>query len=1139
MNDPDSHRHVSDAGCFASDSETDRLIEIQLVGAPGRDGRDGASYHTPPLGAGADGQRGGDASPAVAGQDAGNLSMQLSYRGGSRDSGVVAIDGRLDSPSLRDAVITHDASIGTSGCVFIQAPGGKGGDGGRGGDGQPGSRGSSGRDATRYSSGGDGGPGGDGGDAGNPSDGADGGSGGNVLLTVGREQLGLLMLVKGNLGGGDIGFAGQPGQGGRRGDGGPGGSSCHWTETKSYTDAQGKRQTRIVHHSNPGGSRGRDGRAGASSSYRARDGAQGSAGQLRIEVIGGDRTPQYYGSPFELELVSLDIASEYDLLEPDSLVSLDQIVVRNCGGMPTPDNYTMRIRLASDRWILSDDVDLVMHRALEPGETHAFLGRGLQFRIGDFVIETPRRRSFRLHHQVRPQAWIESGIHRPFRGFGWDEEIRVEFPVELTPVSCLGSLAPGESTRLIWAVTNRSSETLGHKLLRRAVRTKLELLGGDVDQQHLVFFDEQDQPHDLATESFQVPIRELQAGKTHLIETRVGVLETSEVVPYQGFAIGIDVDLQRPGSSRHPDQYRRVDYRRALIRIAERYRREEGSRFLLIANEQTTVSDIQKWTQLADYFGSGLDVWDVSYYGFLDLMRAVDRDRSLLEHWRGMTVIIPNNHFETPHGTTSALEQLAKPQLLKAADDYDINFYIVGDSRSGGEEMLEAALVPVNDDRPPSPLKTEVDFLRELKRWAKYVRKSKDVVGGATADVRDLADVSLGAIHEFNIRKRTFLFQPDPGWLQGQATRLQKKLSKIDPLHRWIIVHRYDTGDTDTSWGFFRKRNVGTLEVRRTLDASKGSVVHYRVDSIDAINENFINSKQNKHGIFLALKFEDKVDRFVRLVSERTFPRYSEQFIDRPLTDDEVREIGAELVDSILVDIFNEQQVARNSKTWGPFGVDVLTPKLNYLAERALNYGLTRRQLQENKITVDLLYRLLANLRYMARRSQTVWDSAWIPTSLFKRGRALSAHMRDRIDRVVISLFGRHPSWWQRRSSSRSDADPFGGDKKGDAEESVRSIAERQLNAMESELDRIQFPVESYAAAQNHPGLTYDPELLPQRSRVLSAEQFDRLLAKEAHAREVRRVTEAAVKEERQDLLVPLRKTQTSVSQPTRVPRGN
>ena len=95
----------------------------------------------------------------------------------------------------------------------------------------------------------------------------------------------------------------------------------------------------------------------------------------------------------------------------------------------------------------------------------------------------------------------------------------------------------------------------------------------------------------------------------------------------------------------------------------------------------------------------------------------------------------------------------------------------------------------------------------------------------------------------------------------------------------------------------------------------------FEVDGIDAIDPQFINSKANKHGIFLALKFEDKVDRFIRLVSERTFPRYSENYIDRPLTDAEVQEIGTELVDSILVDLFNEQRVAREPKTWGRSGV--------------------------------------------------------------------------------------------------------------------------------------------------------------------------------------------------------------------------
>ena len=101
--------------------------------------------------------------------------------------------------------------IGESGYLFISAVGGKGGNGGRGGDGQPGAGGYRGRDATRYTHGTDGGPGGAGGNAGNPTDGARGGDGGQVSLEVGEQDQGLLMLVKGDLTGGDIGFAGEGG----------------------------------------------------------------------------------------------------------------------------------------------------------------------------------------------------------------------------------------------------------------------------------------------------------------------------------------------------------------------------------------------------------------------------------------------------------------------------------------------------------------------------------------------------------------------------------------------------------------------------------------------------------------------------------------------------------------------------------------------------------------------------------------------------------------------------------------------------------------------------------------------------------------------------------------------------------------
>lgn len=874
------------------------------------------------------------------------------------------------------------------------------------------------------------------------------------------------------------------------------------------------------------------------SRYRASDGSPGNVGQLRIVVTEADGRLVEYDSPYDLELVTFDIGREHAILEPDSLISLDNLVIENVGGMPTPANYTIRVFVQSDRWLIHDAVDLVMHRGLQPGESYTFDQQGLRIRLGDFVVDGPRRRPFTLDHFISPEARMESGIARPFRQFENGEEVEIRFPVELSEIISLRSLAPGESTRMIFSITNIGDETFSQNYLYRAVRTSVRRLTGDLDPAAIIFFDPDGNEAEIVNQAFVLPVRELEPGQSVRVETRLGIRANAPATPYQKFEVGVELDLQRPASSDNPDAYRAVDSRKTFIRVSEQYLREEGSRFLLIANQKTTVNDIEKWTQLADYFGSGLDVWDVSYYGFLDLLRELPGNQSLLKQWRGMTIIIPNNYYQTPAGSTVAFDQLAKWQFRKAAADFDINFYVVGDSRTGGEQMLADALIPVDEMDSPSDHETRKDFLREVDRWNRYIRKSKQVVGGATKDIRDFADASLGSVHRFDIKKRTFLFQPEPKWLEKQAKKLQRHLSKHDPLHRWVVVHRYDTGDSDTSWGFFRKRDIGKIEVRRTLDSSTGSAVLYEVDSIDAIDQGFIDSKQNKHGIFLALKFEDKVDRFIRLASERLFPRYSEKYVDRPLTDDEVREIGSELLDSILVDLYNEQRIARHAKTWGRSHVDTLLPKLNYIAERSLNYGVTLDQMQQNEASLALLYDLVAHIRHIAESSKSAWDSVWIPTSRFKRSRAVSAHMHDRADRILTSIFGRQLSWWQKASSPNDDYDPMGMSLQDRPEGIERQIADREVEDRLKALQRRRVSLKRYTAAQDHPGLTYAPELLPSSERVLSGEQYDAMAKRESTAMNQRRVTEAAIMAKRSDLLVPL-KTVTNVEESISIPTAS
>ncbi|MDA9858467.1 hypothetical protein N9D23_10115, partial [Rubripirellula sp.] len=202
--------------------ETLRIIDV--CGKPGAKGRDGQSFASPPMRAGKHGRRGGDATPAQSGQHSGHVNLRLSTSEQEPRSRQVLVVGRVEADDTSVAQLRDRVEIGSEGYIFVRATGGRGGDGGRGGNGQPGAAGRRGRDATRFSSGTNGGAGGMGGDAGDPTDGARGGNGGNVSVAVDHRDTGLLMLIKGNLNGGGLGFAGDAGVGGAGGKGGRGGS---------------------------------------------------------------------------------------------------------------------------------------------------------------------------------------------------------------------------------------------------------------------------------------------------------------------------------------------------------------------------------------------------------------------------------------------------------------------------------------------------------------------------------------------------------------------------------------------------------------------------------------------------------------------------------------------------------------------------------------------------------------------------------------------------------------------------------------------------------------------------------------------------------------------------------------------------
>jgi len=97
---------------------------------------------------------------------------------------------------------------------------------------------------------------------------------------------------------------------------------------------------------------------------------------------------------------------------------------------------------------------------------------------------------------------------------------------------------------------------------------------------------------------------------------------------------------------------------------------------------------------------------------------------------------------------------------------------------------------------------------------------------------------------------------------------------------------------------------------------------------------------------------------------------------------------------------------------------------------------------------MELLFELIRSLGALADTAKSGWDSAWLPTSYFKRSRAVSTHMNDQTESIMTSIFGRKPTRWEkmtrpskdRKHSEQSPQKPIAGAARQAAEEPTNKI---------------------------------------------------------------------------------------------------
>ena len=563
------------------------LLGLSASGARGHNavhGRDGAHGS----GSGGNGQYGGDAGPAQNGAPAGMLLLNFK-RGGPEDTALIAGEQR-DPRGNATAQMRDEIDIGEAGYIDLVARGGRGGDGGNGGDGGHGARGSSGSDATRYSSGSDGGPGGDGGYGGNATGGGHGGAGGSIVVGVRDEHTDLLMLLRQDVRGGSGGRPGANGRGGSGGAGGSGGSSYSWTESESYTDAQGNSQTRTTHHSNPGGSDGSPGRNGGPGRAVVTVGRPGRDGTFEIECAG-----KRYPSRYEVRLVDFKHKSDNadGIYEPGERIRVDQITVANVGGMPTPSQSDIELRIEQLGWVIPDDAHLTLFKSLPPGK-QARMKEPLWFTLGDYQPKSPDD-PLACPEEVRHDALLPS-VRRSFVQYEQNSrehgKFLISFPVQSPEIEGLTALAPDEAARLRFSIKNVSKVAFGRDADNgRRVTFRLAAHDSGLGDAHAMLLDGDDQRASLK-EGWRHEIAHIASGETKSFEATLAIKK--DAPHYESVTMWLALGL---GYIDRPNDDRPVQYRALETRVSQRYVATDGADVMLVVNHRTTREVLEAWRE--------------------------------------------------------------------------------------------------------------------------------------------------------------------------------------------------------------------------------------------------------------------------------------------------------------------------------------------------------------------------------------------------------------------------------------------------------------------------------------------------------------------------------------------------------------
>ncbi len=954
--------------------ESRAQISIDVSGDDGRSGRNGRSYDYPAAsgndaiswgdgGPGSRGKNGGNATTAEPGEHAGNIDVTFDV---DESDGVpkMRVSGQIQAAGSDQAWQTYDSGpqpIDAN--VNQRANGGDGGDGGDSGRGQDGGEGGKGADADASADrdGGNGGRGGPGGNEGDPTSGEDAGHGGHITNRAHHLNTDLLMNESHETTGGRYGVPGNflgPGEGGAGGDGGDSDMVPRWEDVRQ-DDGSYQRQV-VGYDTNPGGRDGPDGPDGQSSSARVRRGRSSKQGSHQYVVTQADGSEKIYHDRFDLRLMGFEFyeaqGNRNRVFEPGERIKVRNLRFKNTStDMPTPAGQDIHVMIAGKKWVLvpregeSDQPHLKLPRELGPLE-EVTLEEELEFRIAEHEAVPEDPGALRVVSDVDPFAQMQR-VNRNFNTRK-SQNFTIEYPVEITPLVGMRALQDGEETDVIFHVKNVSETDLGTASeeqrslqVRWGVGQEGELQSGDI-----VFRDEKGEVRNLADgHAIDIPI--LPAGETMIIRGRLQINEGQD--PYTALRLLASSHISRlseEGDHIANDELKATQFEDFTVRVAQSYKKSDGSRYLLIVNNRTTKEEIDAWKELAASEGRVLDVWDLSYNGHLDLSQQFKDNPHILEDFRGDTLIMPNNVFDAAHGEARPDDFLSKRDFLRMLGEYGVRLQVVGDFDYAQH------LYPTEVDEATRIDHSSIEqYLERRRAEVADGRETRLVLGPLHGD----ATMDIDRVPVTEVRS-PFGVHASEERLKKFADSVAEDLNRIHPERNYVVTYEFDPEEKlawfggeaseDNKTGSRRYIRHGYLKIRRSIDTYRtwSGTVNARDDSIHS--REFVLGDRNRFGFYYTMDEDELLDRL------------REKFLNGEAATSDNLKSGKILLDALKVRLAEEQRQLREVHFKGDDKLAGKMPFMTLLSEFSFPHSVDFNS-EEGKLVAEFLAETTAMLK--------------------------------------------------------------------------------------------------------------------------------------------------------------------------------